>query len=113
MHELSITEAILDVVLRHACGARVADVHLLVGELSSYVDDSISMYWTELARGTAAEGARLHFTVEPATLRCFDCAAEFPISTPELLCPKCGSARATPHGGRECRVESIEVEGSA
>ncbi len=110
MHELSITEAMLDIVMAHASGRRVVDVHVTVGELSSYVDESISMYWTELSRGTLAEGARLHFTKETATLRCLDCQMEFPMSAADFICPHCGSLHALPHGGRECRVESIEVE---
>jgi hydrogenase nickel incorporation protein HypA/HybF len=110
MHELSITEAILDVVLRHAGPARVTAVHLTVGELSSFVDDSIQLFWTELARGTAAEGAKLHFEKLPATLRCLDCGNEFPLASPDFRCPACGSTRAVPHGGRDCFVHSIEIE---
>lgn len=110
MHELSITEAILDVVLKHAAGARVTGVHLTVGELTSFVDESIQMFWTELARGTAAEGSALHFRKQPGTLRCLDCANEFPVGSPDFRCPVCGSTRAIPDGGRDCFVESIEVE---
>jgi hydrogenase nickel incorporation protein HypA/HybF len=112
MHELSITEAILEVVLRHAGGARVTGVKLTVGELSSFVDDSIELFWTELARGTAAEGAKLHFERRPGTLLCLECSEEFPVGSPEFRCPKCGGTRAVPHGGRDCFVESIEVEGA-
>ncbi len=109
MHELSITEAILDVVLRHAAGSRVTDVHLTVGELSSYVDDSIQLFWTELSRGTPAEGAMLHFKKQPGTLLCLVCGNEYPMDTPDFQCSSCGSAQAAPHGGRECYVDSIEV----
>lgn len=110
MHELSITEAILEVVLKHAGGARVTAVHLTVGELSSFVDESIQLFWTELARGTAAEGAKLHFEKLPGTLRCLDCEREFPIASPDFRCPGCGSTRAVPHGGQDCFVQSIEIE---
>jgi len=109
MHELSITEAILDVVLRHSAGARVTDVHLTVGELSSYVDDSIQFFWAELSRSTNAEGAVLHFTRQPGTLLCLVCGNEYSVNTPDFLCPSCGSTQAKPHGGRECYVVSIEV----
>ena len=110
MHELSITEAILDVVLKHAGGARVTAVHLTVGELSSFVDESIQMFWTELARGTPAAGAKLHFEKLPGTLLCLECGREFPVGSPEFRCPACGSTRAVPHGGRDCFVQSIEIE---
>jgi hydrogenase nickel incorporation protein HypA/HybF len=110
MHELSITEAILEVALRHAQGRRVHAVHLLIGELSSFVDESISLFWDELSRGTPAEGAKLVFRREPGTLWCFDCEKEFSIREPSFTCPQCGGVRARPGGGRDCCVESIEVE---
>lgn len=110
MHELSITEAILQVVLKHAGASRVTGVHLAMGELSSFVDESIQLFWTELARGTAADGAALHFRKLPGTLRCLECGREFPVSNPDFRCPACGSTRAVPHGGRDCFVESIEIE---
>jgi hydrogenase nickel incorporation protein HypA/HybF len=113
MHELSIAESMVDIVLRHAgeAGAtKVTSVRVLIGELSTFVDESIELYWRELTRGTVAEGARLEFQREAGTLLCLSCSKEFPVHTPEFLCPHCGSAQALPSGGRECYVESIEVE---
>mgnify|MGYP000129696916 CR=1 FL=1 len=110
MHELSITESLLEIVLRHAAGRRVAAVHLLIGELSTFVDESIEMYWNELSRNTLAEGAKLQFRREPGALLCLDCQKEFSIHAPEFLCPGCGSARARLARGQDCYVESIEVE---
>ena len=64
MHELSITESILDITLRHArqAGAgRVTNLYLVIGQLASIVDDSVQFYWDIVAKGTLAEGAHLHF----------------------------------------------------
>lgn len=113
MHELAITEAVLDVVLRHAGGARVRSVRLTVGEWTGYVGDSIELFWQELARGTPAEGARLEFRFEPATLRCRRCGREFPVNGTGLECPGCGTLGGEPAGGRECTVDAIELEGGA
>jgi hydrogenase nickel incorporation protein HypA/HybF len=110
MHELSITESLLEIVLRHADGRRVVSVNLLIGELSTFVDESIEMYWNEISKGTAAEGARLKFRREAGALFCLDCQREFSIHTPEFLCPACGSARSRLARGQDCYVESIEVE---
>jgi hydrogenase nickel incorporation protein HypA/HybF len=110
MHELAITEAILDVVLRHAGGARVRKVQLTVGEWTGYVGDSIELFWQELARGTAAENARLEFRFEPATLRCRACGRVFALQDSELQCPQCGALGGEPAGGQECTVDAIEVE---
>lgn len=113
MHELSIAESILDIALRHAGGARIVSVRVLIGELSSYVDESIELYWSELSRGTLAAGAALEFRREPGTLLCLDCQKQFPVRSPDFVCPYCQSPNAIPAGGRECYVESIEVADSA
>jgi len=111
MHELAITQAMLDIVLRHARGARVRKVSVTVGEWTGYVGDSIDLFWRELARGTPAEDAQLEFRLEPATLRCRSCSAVFPVDGSMLACPRCGALGGEPAGGRDCTVESIEIEG--
>jgi len=111
MHELGITEAILDIVLRHAGGARVRRVRITVGEWTGYVGDSIELFWQELARGTAAEGARLEFRLEPATLRCRACGTLFAANGSGLQCPHCPALGGEPAGGQDCTVDAIEIEG--
>lgn len=109
MHELSITESILEIALRHAAGRRVASVHLVIGELSSYVDESIQLFWEELTRGTLAEEAVLKFAREPGELLCVDCGRQFPVRTRDFVCPHCQSTCAVPATGKDCYVDSIEV----
>jgi hydrogenase nickel incorporation protein HypA/HybF len=48
MHELAVTEHILDIALKHAQNANalsVDEIYLVIGQLSSIVDDSIQFYW--------------------------------------------------------------------
>lgn len=115
MHELSITQGVLDIALeaaRKAGLARVTVVHLVVGDLSSIVDDSVQFYFDILSKGTAAEGASLTFDRRPATLACADCGHAFTARPPlPPTCPACGAARLRVTGGRELRVESIEADG--
>ena len=110
MHELSITQALVEITLRHAEGRRVEAVHLQVGELSSYVNDSIQFFWDDLTRGSVAEGARLEFHLIPATLVCIDCTHSYRLAESDFVCPRCQSRNSVPNGGNECYVESIEVE---
>lgn len=110
MHELPITEGILKIATDAAGGRRITSIHLVVGELSSIVDDSVQFYFDMLSKGTVAEGAALDFERRPATMACADCGASFEVRAPlPSSCPVCGSVRLQVTGGRELRVESIEV----
>ena len=113
MHELSITQSILEIALRHAerAGARrILRLNLVIGELSSIVDDAVQFYWNIVSQGTIAEGAVLHFERVPGTLRCLDCDHLFPLNGRDYTCPACGAMRVVVAGGDEFRLESIEVE---
>ena len=109
MHELAITENVLDISLKHAGSGRVTDIYLVVGQLSSYVDDSVQFFWDFISKGTAAEGAKLHFRREPAIMRCSGCGNSAPL-TADFTCPNCGSEAVTVESGEEFYVDSIEVE---
>ena len=113
MHELPVTEQILNVVLDHArrAGAqRVAHVNLVVGDLTSFVDESIQFYFDFLSKDTEAEGAQLHIRRIPARVRCHGCGGEFAPEGADWRCPKCGNLGGEVLSGRESSIESIEVE---
>ncbi|NOZ70870.1 MAG: hydrogenase maturation nickel metallochaperone HypA [Chloroflexi bacterium] len=114
MHELPITQSILDIVIETAQSndaRRVRDVYLVIGDLTSIVDDSVQFYFDLLSKNTVADGATLHFRREPAQATCLDCAHQFKVSPPLLpQCPICGGFRLEVVGGREFYVESIEVD---
>jgi hydrogenase nickel incorporation protein HypA/HybF len=114
MHELPVTEGILKTVVEASerNGARrITAINLVIGELSSVVDDSIQFYFDLLSKGTLAENAALRFRREPSIAICLDCAHQFDARAPlEPHCPQCGSARLQVKGSREFFIESIEVE---
>lgn len=113
MHELSITQSILKIALRHAeqAGARrITRLNLVIGDLSNIVGDAVQFYWDIIGKGTIAEGATLHVERVPATVRCLDCRHTFPLDGREYACPACGSERIVIAGGDDFRLESIEVE---
>ena len=113
MHELSVTQSVLDIALRHAMqagGRRITGIHLVMGELSTNVDDSVQFYWDILAQGTAAEGATLHFRRVPAVLQCRSCEAKYQIAGGDLACPECGRAGARILTGEEFSLEAIDVD---
>jgi len=113
MHELAVTESILSIALQHATQAkavRVTSLQLVVGQLSSIVDDSVQFYWDMISAGTICEGAQLHFERRPATLKCLDCDQTYTLSGELSDCPNCHSARIKVVAGEEFYLDSIEVE---
>lgn len=113
MHELSVTQSILDIALAHArrAGAnRILRIHLTVGELSGIVSDSVQFYFDFVSRDTPADGAELTFRRVPALFRCKACQAEYEPDGARWACPECGEVQPEVVGGRELSVHSIEVE---
>ncbi len=113
MHELAVTQSLLDIALKHAKGAnavRITDLYLVIGRLSSIIDDSVQFYWDFVAEGTMAEGARLHFTRIPAKFRCNDCGNEFEFVQDILECTECHGTNTTIQAGDEFYLQSIQVD---
>jgi hydrogenase nickel incorporation protein HypA/HybF len=114
MHELAVTQSILQVVLAAAARAdarAVTGIDLVIGDLSSVVDDSVQFYFDVLSQDTLAAGATLHFQREPAIAACADCGAQTPVRPPiEPVCPACQGIHIQVTGGRAFRVASIEIE---
>ncbi len=111
MHELSVTQSILEITLRHTGkGQKVRGVHLVIGELSSIVDDSVQFYWDLVTEDTPAQGAKLFFRRIPAELSCLDCQTRYRLDGQDLACPNCGSAHVEIIAGTEFNLEAIDVE---
>jgi hydrogenase nickel incorporation protein HypA/HybF len=113
MHELGITESILQIALEHAekAGAKqVRRIHLVVGELSSIADESVQFYFDFFSKDTAAEGAQLVFQKLAARFRCPSCGQEFGSQDGDWTCPRCQAPGHKILAGREFYMESIEVE---
>ncbi len=113
MHELPATQSVLEISLRHAKEAnatRVTDIYLVIGQLATLMDDSIQFYWDIIAKGTPAEGARLHFKRVPAELQCMVCAEKYRPDGKEIICPNCGSVGAKIIAGEEFFLEAIDVD---
>ena len=113
MHELPITEGLLNLALKHAnqAGAkRITQLNLVIGQLASVVDDSIQFYWDIISKDSIAEGAKLEFRRVPAVLHCWNCEAEFSPNGRDYLCPQCGSARVKVVAGDDFLLESIDVD---
>jgi hydrogenase nickel incorporation protein HypA/HybF len=113
MHELSVTEGILTLALEHAnkaSAAKVTAINLVIGRLSSIVDDSVQFYWDMISENTICSGSKLEFDRRPAVLKCKDCGREYPIDRELMPCPDCKSYNVTIVTGEEFYLDSIEIE---
>jgi hydrogenase nickel incorporation protein HypA/HybF len=114
MHELAVTESILDIAMRHAeqAGARrIVAINLVIGDLTGFVDDSIQFYFDFLSKDTIAQSAQLNIERVAARVRCSACGAEYaPPDSRIWTCPECDALGGAVIGGREFSVVSIEVE---
>jgi len=114
MHELPVTQGILDVAVeaaRNNNAARITDIYLVIGDLTSIIDDSVQFYFDFLSKDTLAENAILHFERRPALATCTVCGHQTEVSLPMLPeCQVCGSAQVTVSGGRDFYVDSIEID---
>lgn len=113
MHELAVTESILEIACKHAEKAnatRVTDIYLVIGSLSSIVDDCISFYWDLISKDTVCEFAKLHFKRISATLNCYNCNQQYVLSGELTPCPYCHSAMVSVIAGDEFNLDSIEIQ---
>jgi hydrogenase nickel incorporation protein HypA/HybF len=110
VHELSLSSAIVNTVVKHSGGRRVTLVNLRVGRLRQVIPDTLQFYFQFVSRDTPCEGARLEQEVVEARLRCLPCARQWEIEIPAFRCPTCGGSDVEIASGNEFEVESIEVE---
>lgn len=110
MHELSVTQSILDIALKNAGSRKIQQINLVIGQFSSIVDDSVQFYWDVISKETVAEGARLRFERIPGEMTCQKCGHVFRPTGETFDCPSCWSPFVKITKGEEFQVESIDVE---
>lgn len=113
MHELAVTESILNISLRHAeeAGAqRITGVNLVIGQFASIVDNSVQFYWDIMTKNTIAQGSLLHFERIPGEMTCSTCGHVFCPSDKTFECPACSSSYVNITKGEEFLIDSIDVE---
>jgi hydrogenase nickel incorporation protein HypA/HybF len=113
MHELGVTENIVNIALAKAGEAqasKVIQINLVIGEMSGFVPDCIQFYFDSLSKDTIAQEAVLNFESVPTQLRCRNCSTIFHPQDTLWCCPKCGEQSIEIFKGRELYIESVEVE---
>ncbi|MBN2188525.1 MAG: hydrogenase maturation nickel metallochaperone HypA [Chitinispirillaceae bacterium] len=110
MHEYGVAVEIAERAAAAAGGRRLSRVTIRIGALSGVFAESLAMYCDLLFREQQPNAVEIVAANVPARFRCA-CGAEY---SPQKLfdpCPSCGGADRVVIDGKECLLESIEVDG--
>ena len=113
MHEMAITQSVLNIALdalEKAGASRVRTIRIRMGEYSDVVPQILREYFTIAAAGTKAEGAEIEITRIPVTMRCRGCGWCGRVDKLDIHCGACGGTDLSLVTGREFYVESLEAE---
>jgi hydrogenase nickel incorporation protein HypA/HybF len=113
MHELAITQGILNFALEEAVkrnAVQITSITVTLGALSGIMADCVETYFPLVAEDTIARDAKLIFRRIPARVRCNECNVESERPDFRLRCPACTSRKVELLSGREAYMESIEIE---
>ena len=108
MHEMPVTQAMLNMALEHAKGQRITDIYLQVGMMSAIVPESVEVFFDYLSQGTLAEGATLHFERVPIEMTCLDCGKQADLSEWADEPPQAIMMNAL-HRGCQCGSKRLRV----
>jgi hydrogenase nickel incorporation protein HypA/HybF len=108
MHEMAITQEIVEILRARAGGKRVRRVVVEIGKLSAVLPDAVRFCFDLCVEGTPAEGAALEILEPPGLGRCRGCGGDVPLERPFGRCA-CGSTDLDWISGDELRVLEMEV----
>jgi hydrogenase nickel incorporation protein HypA/HybF len=109
MHEYGVALEIASAALAASGGRRVLKATVRVGGLSGVCGESLAMYCDLVFREKQAGAVNVVLVPVPVRFRC-SCGADY---TPRKVfdpCPSCGGSERTVIDGKECSLESIEVD---
>ncbi len=109
MHELGITQNIVEIACQQAQGMKINRVRLEIGTLSAILPDAVRFCFDVCAQGTLLEGAILEIIEIPGLGKCRHCGAEVPLNQPFGICD-CGSTQLDLIAGQELKIKEMEIE---
>lgn len=110
MHEMSITQSVVEICEANAGGRRVLEVVLEIGELSGVIPESVEFCFEACTKGTLLDGAKLTVEEVPGRGKCPSCHEESPLKSLFDPCPHCGGFGLAVVSGEELRVKELELE---
>jgi hydrogenase nickel incorporation protein HypA/HybF len=110
MHELAITQDIVETVCARAAGARVLKIVVVIGTLSMVLPDAVRFCFDLCVEDTPLAGAELEIVEPPGVARCRGCNVEFEIELerPFARCA-CGATDLDWISGDELLIREMEL----
>lgn len=112
MHEYPVTLEIVRMAEEAAKAKNgiVKAIHLVVGEDSGFIGESIQMYFDIIAEGTLCDGAILTIKDIKPKMKCDVCGQLFERKRFSFTCPYCGGDGSPTDIGKEFYIESVDLE---
>ena len=114
MHELSVTQGLLDTVIAEATkndATKVLSVSIVMGEYYDYIPEVMQEYFEALGEGTIAESAIIKAEIVPVKIFCEKCNKEYSgkgISA--IRCTTCGTNKIQVLSGKEFYIKNLEIQ---
>jgi hydrogenase nickel incorporation protein HypA/HybF len=108
VHELGITQQIVETCLERAGDAKVLRIVVEIGKLSAVLPDAVRFCFDLCCEGTALAGAALEIVEPPGLARCRACGAQVTLDRPFGYCG-CGSSDLDWLSGEQLRIREMEV----
>ena len=108
MHELGITQSIVETCADRAAGVKVLRVTLEIGQLTAVMPEAIRFCFDVCTAGTSLDGAALHIVAIPGRGRCRACLREMAMQDFLVRCD-CGSIDIECIAGEALRIKNMEV----
>jgi hydrogenase nickel incorporation protein HypA/HybF len=113
MHEMSLTEALVEHVLKAADGHHlkaIQEVEVEAGALKRVVPSLMQEAFAIVSQGTIADGAKLTIIEIPARAQCNLCQEIFEPEYDNFLCPDCHKADVRILQGDDLILKSIKAD---
>lgn len=108
MHELGITQSIVDACSASAAGVPIARVTVEIGCLCAVMPDALRFCFELCTRGTALEGSVLDIVAVAGRGTCRDCGRESAVRDYLCVCD-CGSVNVEFSGGDDMRIREMQI----
>jgi hydrogenase nickel incorporation protein HypA/HybF len=112
MHEMSVAQSIVDIVLDTMKQHNVSDVRrvrIQLGELSGVIPYALTFGLDFLTKDTPLEETEFVYEKIPIKARCRNCKCEFIVKELEFICPECQKKELDTLSGTELKIIDMEV----